>query len=659
MEEKGNRSRILKAAAVATVVLLAGGGLLYFLLREVKVEEPVYNPTVELPAEFVMIADYPETVEDMFATSCLSSLMFHGGRFHSLLVLAPDNTLSRQELFTLAGWNEDQDKILFSNNEVIGGINSQLEGAGLSTVRDEMSFPLTTDICGSFTGFDGALTVGSYEESLWAASYAKSANLALVEGRSTFRSQEEAWVKLEGAGIGADYIIAANPHDHDLSTIRNGTVDYDEYDDSWFCPDLSVAASMLSVYHDGYVVTRWPVPDKVDWRLNMELSQNRRAAGLLGELRDVSARYGPAEYVAIVGSATAIPQFLMQATTNGAVINSDIVYGFLDDDLLTMDAAVGRIIQFDLSLASNQLMKSFRFEDFKETVPVNYRDVAGGPQEKNWRKHGASFSGFAITYQRMQATPGRWICSDFEDAGFTYDYVGPYNTGMKLGDGVINSMENDLSEICRGSGYVAYRGHGSDYGALYGIRVYGPNGDEHQLSSEDAAEMDVPPQIAFFVSCLNGKIYGHGPGTDKTADIDFHRLFTMNYLAAGPAILIGATEVSYSNIGQDIPALRAEYGPLKDDHEWDHNDAWYAFVWDGILNHPKEHGTAGKAVQWCENRYMAYPPNNDPTPFDPKDDVDWYEVTFFSVYGDPAFRPAIDEDTQPGYDPWHNGPDDG
>ena len=63
-------------------------------------------------------------------------------------------------------------------------------------------------------------------------------------------------------------------------------------------------------------------------------------------------------------------------------------------------------------------------------------------------------------------------------------------------------------------------------------------------------------------------------------------------------------------------------------------------------------------MKWCENRYMAYPPNNDPTPFEPRDDVDWYEVTFFSMYGDPAFRPAIDPDTQPGYDPWHNGPND-
>jgi len=658
MEEKSNRSRVLKAAAIGTIILLAGGGLLFVFLREEEPGVPIYAPTTELPGDFIVIADYPDTQEDMMSISCLAPLLFHGGSFHPLLILDQDGYLSRQELYTLSHWKTDRPKLLFSNGEgVLDNVNAQLEGEGLEPVQEGMLFPLSGDICGVFFGFDGAITVGSYEESLWTATYAKTKNLAMVTGAPTFLDQEDVWAALDEMGLGADYIVVTNPHDHDLTSLQNGTEDYDEYDDAWFCPDLSVSASVLSAYHDAFVLTRWPVATEVDWNLNMELPQNRRAVGLLGELRDLNGRFGPAEYVAIVGSASAVPQFLMQLNPQSAIINADIIYGFLDEDSHTMDAAVGRIIQFDLSLASNQLMKGFMIEDFQDTVQVDYRGVEGSHQ-KNWRKHGASFSGFEITYQRMQATPGRWICTDYEDAGFTYDYVGPYNTGMKLADGVVNSMENDLVEICKGSGYVAYRGHGSDYGSLYGIRVYGPNGEDHVLSSTDARGMDVPPQIAHFVSCLNGKIYGHGPGTNPGSDIDFERLFTLNYLAAGPAVLIGATEVSYSNIGQDIPALRAEYGPLSDDHKWDHNDAWYAFVWDGILNHPKEHGTAGNAVKWCENRYMAYPPNNDPTPFEPRDDVDWYEVTFFSMYGDPAFRPAIDPDTQPGYDPWHNGPND-
>ncbi|MGA1820756.1 MAG: C25 family cysteine peptidase [Thermoplasmatota archaeon] len=389
----------------------------------------------------------------------------------------------------------------------------------------------------------------------------------------------------------------------------------------------------------------------------MELSPNRRAVGVLNEIRKVSGEFGAPEYVAITGSAPAVPQFLVRSGgMEGDIVNSDIIYGFLDNDHTAMDAAVGRLVQYDVSLASNQLLKTYLFDDFTETITVDYRDVAGGTHDKDWRRHAASFSGYDITYKRMQATPARWICNDFEELGFSYDYVGPFNTGNKFFDGVVNSMENDISEICEGSGYVAYRGHGSDTGSLYGIRVMGPNGEEHALRYTDCQEMDVPPQIAFFVSCLNGKIYGHGPGTDPSSDVAFDKLFTLNYLSSGPAVLVGATEVSFSNIGQDIWSLRAEYGPFEDDYKWDHNDAWYAFVWDGIINHPGDHGTVGKAVQWSENRYMKYPPNNQPAPFDPNGEVDWYEVTFFAVYGDPAFRPAIDTSGGAGdYDPWHNG----
>ena len=659
MERRMDRKKVTKAVAIAAVTLLAMGGGLYYLLKEEERPVDLYSPTVEVPADFMVLVEYPATQEDMMAISCLTPLLFLGGNFHPLMVLDQENSLSRQELFTLSHWNTDYTKLLFGNGEgTLDRINSQLADAGLSPVEEGMSFPLTTDICASFVGFDGAMTVSDFEESLWSATYAKNMNLAMMKGRSTFATQEEVWTVLSTMGVKADYIVATNPYDHDLDTLKANTPDYDDYDDSWFCPDLSVISSVLSAYHDAYVLTGMTVLGSVDWDMNMEYPQNRRAAGLLMDLRALSRRFGPAEYLALVGSASAVPQFLMQVNNQGAITNADIMYGFLGDDPYEMETAVGRIIQFDLSLASNQLAKSFMIDDFVDTVHVDYREPAGGPQEKEWRKHGASFSGFEITYQRMQATPGRWICTDYEDAGFSYDYVGPYGTGMKLADGVVNSMENDLSEICQGTGYVAYRGHGSDYGSLYGIRVYGPNGEEHVLSAADAAAMDVPPQIAFFVSCLNGKIYGHGPGTEPGSDINFQKLFTMNYLASGPAAVIGSTEVSYSNIGQDLTSIPAEYLPFSDDHQWDHNDAWYAFVWDGILNHPEEHGTTGKAVQWCENRYINYPPNNSPSPFEPKDEVDWYEVTFFMVYGDPAFRPAIDPNTQPNYDPWHNGADD-
>ncbi len=653
-----SRKTGLKIGAAAFVILLLIGVVAVLLLGDDDKDPDIYSPVNALPEDFMMIVDYPTTENELFAISTLTSVQFMGDIYRPLVICDPEGGISSQQIYTLTHLNTDRPKVLFTNKETgLANINQQLSTEGLSPVNDTDVYPLTTDISRSFIGFNDILTVEDYEESLWAAAYAKNMGLAVIQGERTFIDQEQTWSYLKDIGVSSNYAIVANPNDHSLESIGS-TPEYDSYDDAWFCPDISLMAAQMSAYYDAYVITNATPQDNTDWVLDLELSQNRRALGYHEKLVNVHNDFGPLEYVAITGSATAVPQFLVKPEEGSTeIVNSDVMYGFMDSDNSRMDSAVGRIIQYEVSLASNQLLKTYLFDDFSETVTVDYRDVAGGTHEKTWREHGASFSGFDITYKRMQATPARWICTDFEDAGFTYDYIGPFNTGNKFLDGTVNSMENDLTEICEGAGYVAYRGHGSDTGSLYGIRVYGPNGDEHQLRYSDAAAMNVPPQIAFFVSCLNGKIYGHGPGTDPGSDVAFDKLLTLNYLAAGPAVLVGATEVSFSNIGQDLTSLPAEYLPFVDDHRWDHNDAWYAFVWDGILNHP-EHGTIGKAVQWSENRYMNYGPNNQPSPMNPDGGVDWYEVTFFAVYGDPAFRPAIDENTTPGYDPWHNGPDD-
>ena len=183
------------------------------------------------------------------------------------------------------------------------------------------------------------------------------------------------------------------------------------------------------------------------------------------------------------------------------------------------------------------------------------------------------------------------------------------------------------------------------------------------MRGEDAALLDLPPQVSSFVACMNGKIHGTDFGVDAP-DCELEKLFAINYLYGGAVALMGATEVSYSNIAQDVTSIWAEYGFgifHDDNHEWDLNDAWYAFFWDGILNHEDEHGTIGKALQWAENRYIAY---HDETvsPFKCTDDgnlgAHWKEVAQFVVYGDPAFMPYTTSPGANSYDPWHNGPDD-
>ena len=121
--------------------------------------------------------------------------------------------------------------------------------------------------------------------------------------------------------------------------------------------------------------------------------------------------------------------------------------------------------------------------------------------------------------------------------------------------------------------------------------------------------------------------------------------------------LVAATEVSFSNLGQDIK----DTGVLiTGNGHWDLNNCWYGFTLDGIINHEEEHGTIGKAHQWAENRYI-HNPNKDSlvSPFEPANGrADWKEVTMFACYGDPAFRPYSPSPGAGSFDPWHNGPED-
>ena len=142
----------------------------------------------------------------------------------------------------------------------------------------------------------------------------------------------------------------------------------------------------------------------------------------------------------------------------------------------------------------------------------------------------------------------------------------------------------------------------------------------------------------------------------------------------------GATEVSYSNIGQDLYSYPEEYLPGilnpewgDGDHEWNRNDAWFAFFWEGMLNDEEGHGSIGKALQWAENRYIAYQTSKGMpvTPFksimsggsngDTGEDpaVHWKEVAMFVIYGDPAFTPYSWKAGENSYNPWKNGVDEG
>jgi len=664
--DSGTQKKILALALVAIVIV---AGVVVMTRKEAETGLS-YDPDLDLAPNAIFIVDQPGRNSEMEFISCLSSIQEDtmSNNFRPVLALL-DGKLEEHQVWALANTAMQGATVyLFTRDEDrASAIRPQLEQAGY-TLDDANVFPMDTMELARFKGFNGIIEVGSYEESLWVAPLAAHTNRIMVMGEPTFSSQEEVIDSIIALGMQPDYVILTNPHDLDTETLEENVEAYNPYNNAYFTPALSCMSSQLAVYRDGVVITRFnPSEEAIGV---MDLTQNVRAIGQYLALRNITDRYGIPEYVTIVGSYAAIPQFEFpmgegdEAYPGANVVDSDIVYGFLDDDHHTMDAAVGRVIGLDLSAVSRNLFVTFKYDLFAENVPAEYSSVAGGPRDVQWRTHGASFSGYEITYERLQATPARWICDDFEDEGMTYDYWGPSGTGIKFLDGdVSNSKESNIFTICQASGAVAYRGHGSDYGSLYGVRVYGPNGEEARLSSEDARAMYLPPQTAFFVSCLNGKIWGHGPAYDGGDDLDYQKLFALNYLYGGAATVIGATEVSYSNIGQDITALQYKFGPMCDNPQWDKNDAWYAYVWDGILNHEDEYGSVGKAVMWAENRYIQYHNselnmNLNPWESPVNDDADWKEIAMFAVYGDPAHEPNLGIPGANAYDPWHNGSTD-
>ena len=84
------------AIAVAAVVVLIGGLALYAMTRKEEGKEWRYEPDIELPVDFMIITDHPTSEEDQLSIAALTSVQFHGGTYHPLVICDPEGGLSRQ-----------------------------------------------------------------------------------------------------------------------------------------------------------------------------------------------------------------------------------------------------------------------------------------------------------------------------------------------------------------------------------------------------------------------------------------------------------------------------------------------------------------------------------------------------------------------------------
>jgi len=599
-----------------------------------EIEINVRTDGIDLGEKFVLLVEEPRNESEQIFVTSLSTIAVHNG-YHPFFIL-DDGDLDKQQLATLEGMNvsDDWTFYLFSMNTT--SISKVMEhGFNVKVL------PATISTLEKINGFSGNITVSSFEESLWAAPIAALEGKIVLEGKKTYHSQEEAWEYLHENGVNANYIVVANPND-------NSTFEEEKY----HIPSLSLVAGELAAYHRAYVLTNAPAStEQIAPASLLDTTLNARAIGIYSKIKYINTTYGPSKYLALVGSAVAVPQFLFNFEGEGdGHVSSDSAYGFIDSNMSTMDISVGRIINYNVQGASNMLARTFGYSLFEPNTTVHFTRT--GDQVVNWKTHGAAISGMQITYQRHQATPCLFLCEDYIDEGYNYTYMGP--SSMTLGrETIVPSLEPDAKPIFQSSAFVGYRGHGTSDSSAIGIGVYGsPYGT---LYGRDFRNFTIPPQVGMFAACENGKIYGLDYGG---LSVDTREMFVPNYLYSGAVAMVGSTEVSYSYPHQDFFAIS---GRDTGNHYWEKNNAYFAFFWDGILDHEMRYGSVGDALKWAHNRYIAthdYAIN----PFNLSDTLyltDWKQVAEYVLYGDPAFVPWQPKMGNNSVDEWHNGYNEG
>jgi len=647
-----------KMLALLIIVIAVAAGLGMSGLLSSSDEEEKITPSVELADNYILIVQMPHNEDERAMVAALSALSVHNG-FHPIFLLTEDGKLDDHSLWTIDHSNySDATKYLFASDPaILESVSKQVKNVVLMPFNKE-DFNTAMQ---KFIGFNGKITVESYKEALWVAPLAAQENKTITLEKSTFETQEQVWDRLFKEDVKGKYVVVTNPEDW-MGKEKFYTV-FQDKNASYHIPSLSLVAGELAAYHRAYVLTDIDVQTNFSDEFKDMLPQdnphlNDIAISTLLMLRNISRDYGGINYIAPVGSAEAVPQFELPDYSGSEpdYTSSDVVFGFLDKDDYTMDAAVGRIVNYNVQGAFNMIARTWGYDKIDKEVTAQSDEIT---RTEEWRTHGSSWNGYEVADIRLQNSPGAFYQHDMEDEGYTCDYTS--TTG--IGETSDFYPATNIATGLQVSGMVAYRGHGSWHGSIYqwgyfvvaGAGVVGIGDDNRgHLEGTVARTLFLPPQTACVVSCENAKIHGLSYGGDP---IDMDRVFATNYLYAGAVGLVAATEVSYSNVGQDGYVV---IGQGTGSNNWDLNDLWYAAFWDNILDGAFTNGTHtgpetdnGHALMNAENRYMLEHTGISPMKNPGSDGANWKETAMFALYGDPAFKPYGMIEGPNNYDPWH------
>ncbi|MCK4613368.1 MAG: hypothetical protein KAU14_01085 [Thermoplasmata archaeon] len=696
---------LMKMTALLVVVLVLAVALAIprILEEDDDDEEHGGNPLAD---EYIVIVEEPINEEEMAMVYALSSIVVYNGTYHPMYILE-DGMLDDHELWNIEhSVNRDATKYLFSTT-AYDDVKSQMESIDAST--DIIQFNFTKkDINKALRSFaayeedfyyEEEIRVASAREALWVSGLAAVRQAIITLGdRPSFLSQEEVWEALAEEGIPANYVLAANPDDYMgedvFYTLHRGE------STSYHIPTLSAVAAEIAAYRQAYVVTDIDPLVAINARIPSEYAalfpggdpanndyndtaddmyrNNVIAYGYYEKFRYIFDNYGPINYICLVGGAEALPQFEMHdysGSESEGITSSDCAYGFLDrSNEYRMNVAVGRIVNFNVQGASNQIARTLGYDYLDPMVESDY--YTNG--DVNWKRHSSSWNGFEVADLRGQNTPGFYFFEDSVDEGFDASWWSTMGAGAGWSDdGGVTGGGNIAAEL-EVSHLVAYRGHGSWHASFYqwgyyAEGVFGIGDDDYNhIEGEHARTLFLPPISATIVSCENAKIHGLNYGGSA---IDMNRVFATSWMYGGGIGLAAATEVSYSNIGQDISSSS---GAVTDRYNWDINDLWYAGYWDNTLNgkydkgeHFEEETSGAEAVMYTENRYIQHlqdefdgktcSPFYEPPEgmrrarqaFEEEGGMHWKEITMFAYYGEPAFKHVIYEPGENDVNRWH------
>ena len=202
--------------------------------------EAGYDPSLELPSDYMVLVEEPQTLEDLTFIAALSSIVVHDG-YHPMFIL-DDGKLDQHQMWTIGYVGiADLPVLLFTDNPDL-----QANLADQVTINDTDVFSKSPDVLAQFKGFDDVISVASYQEALWVAPLANVENKVITIGKKSFNTQEEVWERLADNGVPADYVIVANPYDLTTLTLEENIVDYDTYDSQYHIPSLSAVAAAIT-----------------------------------------------------------------------------------------------------------------------------------------------------------------------------------------------------------------------------------------------------------------------------------------------------------------------------------------------------------------------------------------------------------------------------